>query len=54
MFVVIVGCSEIGYHLTKALLATGHEVVIVEKDQTRYHLLAEELGSVALRGDANP
>ena len=51
MFVVIVGCSEIGYHLTKALLATGHEVVIIERDQTRYQLLADELGSVALRGD---
>ncbi len=27
MYSVIVGCSEVGYHLTKALLASGHEVV---------------------------
>ena len=51
MFVVIVGCSEVGYHLTKALLATGHEVVVIEKDQSRCQLLEEELGSVVQRGD---
>ncbi len=51
MYVVIVGCSESGYHLSKALLAGGHEVVVVEKNIERYHLLSEELGSVALFGD---
>ena len=51
MFVVILGCSEVGYHLTKALLATGHEVVVIEKDQSRCQLLTEELGSVVQRGD---
>ena len=28
MYVVIVGCSESGYHLSKALIAGGHEVVV--------------------------
>ena len=51
MYIVIVGCSEIGYHLTKALLASGHEVVVVEKDHDRCQLLTDELGSVALQGD---
>ena len=51
MFVVILGCSEVGYHLTKALLATGHEVVVIEKDQSRCQLLTEELGSVVQQGD---
>ena len=51
MYVVIVGCSESGYHLSKALIAGGHEVVVVEKNAERYHLLNEELGSVALLGD---
>ena len=51
MYVVIVGCSEVGYHLTKALLASGHEVVVLEKDRDRYQLLSDELGSVAFPGD---
>ena len=51
MFVVIMGCSEVGYHLTKAMLATGHEVVVIEKDQSRCQLLTDELGSVVQRGD---
>ncbi len=51
MYIVIVGCSESGYHLSKALIAGGHEVVVVEKNAERYHLLNEELGSVALLGD---
>jgi len=51
MYVVIVGCSESGYHLSKALIAGGHEVVVVDKNPERFHLLTEELGSVALLGD---
>ncbi|MBM11069.1 MAG: portal protein [Chloroflexi bacterium] len=51
MYVVIVGCSESGYHLSKALIAGGHEVVVVEKDTKRFQLLNEEMGSVALLGD---
>ena len=51
MYIIVVGCSEVGYHLTKALLASGHEVVVVEKDRDRYQLLNDELGSVAFAGD---
>lgn len=51
MYVVIVGCSSVGYHLTKVLLAAGHEVTVVEKDHGRCQLLWNELGSVVLEGD---
>ena len=51
MYVVIVGCSESGYHLSKALIAGGHEVIVIEKNPERFQLLSEELGSVALLGD---
>lgn len=51
MYVVIVGCSKTGYHLTKALIAGGHEVEVIERNLDRYNLLTEELGSVALLGD---
>ncbi|PKB83190.1 MAG: hypothetical protein BZY88_02525 [SAR202 cluster bacterium Io17-Chloro-G9] len=51
MYILVIGCSKIGYHLTKALLASSHEVVVVEKNRARCDLLTEELGSVALQGD---
>ena len=51
MYVVIIGCSESGYHLSKALIAGGHEVVVVEKSHDRFQLLKDELGTVALLGD---
>ena len=50
MFAVIVGCSEIGYHLAKSLLAVGDEVV-VEKDRERCQLLIDEVGGISLQGD---
>ena len=51
MFVVIVGCSASGYHLSKALIAGGHEVVVIEQSLERFDLLRDELGTVALLGD---
>lgn len=51
MYMVIVGCSEVGYHLTKMVLASGHEVIVVEKNRSRCQLLIDELGSVAIQGD---
>ena len=51
MFIVIVGCSASGYHLSKALIAGGHEVVVIEQSLERFDLLRGELGTVALLGD---
>ena len=51
MFALIAGCSEVGYHLTRALMAAGHEVLVLEKDRARYRMLTEELGGVAVHGD---
>ena len=51
MYVVIIGCGNVGYHLTKSLLAMGHEVLVVEKDLQRCQALQDELGSVARQGD---
>ena len=52
MYVVIVGYGHVGYHLSRALLAIGHEVLVIEKDQFRCDLVRQELGSVVLHGDA--
>ncbi len=51
MYIVIVGCGGVGYHLTKALLAAGHEVTVVEKATAKCQLLWDELGSVVVQGD---
>lgn len=51
MFVAIVGCSAVGYHLAKVLLSAGHEVVVIERNPARTQLLYEELGSIVLQGD---
>ena len=51
MYVLVIGCSEVGYQLAKSLLASRHEVVVVEKDRNRFNFLSQELGSVALHGD---
>ena len=51
MYILVIGCTEVGYHLTKALLASSHEVVVVEKDRPKFQMLTEELGDVAFHGD---
>ena len=51
MYIVIIGCGKIGYHLTKALLLIEHEVVVIEKNPRRYAGVVEELGSSAIIGD---
>ncbi len=51
MFTVIVGCSRVGYHLAKSSLATGHEVVVIEKSRERCQLLIDEVGNISLQGD---
>jgi trk system potassium uptake protein len=51
MYVVVIGGGNVGYYLTKELLAAGHEVVMIEKDPPRARLIAEELGSIVVPND---
>ena len=51
MYILIVGCSESGFHLTKMLLASGHEVVVIDKDRERCQLLSDDSGVVTVQGD---
>ncbi len=51
MYVIVVGGGKVGYHLTAALLAEGHEILVLEKDKHKCDLITEELGSVAMQGD---
>jgi len=51
MYIIIVGGGKIGYHLAKALLAEGHELLVIEKDRNRIEFISGELGSVCMLGD---
>ncbi len=51
MYVVVIGGGNVGYYLTKELLAAGHEVVMIEKDPSRARLIADELGSIVIPND---
>jgi trk system potassium uptake protein len=51
MYVVVIGGGNVGYYLTKELLAAGHEVVMIEKDPARARLIADELGSIVVPYD---
>ncbi|MGZ3495931.1 MAG: potassium channel family protein [Vulcanimicrobiaceae bacterium] len=52
MFILIVGGGKVGSYLTRALLAQGHEVVVVEKEERKAKMLESLLETnVALIGD---
>lgn len=51
MYFIIVGGGRLGYHLLKALLKEGHEVLVLEKDARICKTITDELGSVCFRGD---
>ncbi len=51
MYIIIVGGGVVGYHLCRALLDEGHEVLVIEKDAKKCERLLDELGSVCIRGD---
>ncbi len=51
MYIIVVGGGKVGYYLAKELIDEGHEVLIIEKDRPKAARIAEELGSVVMRGD---
>src|SRR4051812_33817433 len=51
MFVLVIGGGKVGYYLTKELIDSGHEVVLMEKDHSRAAQIADEIGSVVISHD---
>ncbi len=51
MYIIIVGGGNVGYYLTKTLVAAGHEALLLEKDRLRYRTISEELGEIVMQGD---
>ncbi|MBI2871595.1 MAG: TrkA family potassium uptake protein [Chloroflexi bacterium] len=53
MYIIVVGCGKVGYPLVRGLLASGHEVLAIERDSHRAEEVSERLGSVVLSGDGS-
>jgi trk system potassium uptake protein len=51
MYILVIGGGKVGYHLSKALLDEGHEVLVIEKDRSRIEFICSELGSICMHGD---
>ncbi len=51
MFVIVVGGGKVGYYLTKELVQSGHEVVLMEKDSLRASQIGDEIGSIVVPHD---
>ena len=51
MFVLVVGGGKVGYYLTRELIQSNHEVVLMEKDRARANQIADEIGSVVIARD---
>jgi trk system potassium uptake protein TrkA len=51
MFVLVVGGGKVGYYLTRELIESGHEVVLMEKDRSRADQIADEIGSIVVAHD---
>ncbi len=53
MYVIVVGGGKVGYYLTKTLLAEGHEVAIVERDEKVCRKLELDLGEILVHADGS-
>jgi len=51
VYIIVVGGGKVGYYLARELVEEGHEVLVIEKDNSKCERIAEELGDIALRGD---
>src|SRR5438270_322363 len=53
MYAIIAGGGKVGFFLARELIEQGHEILIVENNAERAEIIANELGNVVLRGNAD-
>ena len=53
MYVVVVGAGKVGYHLTRLLLAEGHEVMLIEQDRSKVNTLSLEFHEAIMQGNGS-
>jgi trk/ktr system potassium uptake protein len=52
MFVLVAGGGKVGSNVARSLMASGHEVTLIEQRPFRFERLEEEFEHRAIRGDA--
>lgn len=54
MYIVIVGCGGVGFHLTQKLLSYGHKVTVIEKNPKTIEELKSKIPEVKIiEGDGS-
>jgi trk system potassium uptake protein TrkA len=53
MYAIIAGGGKVGFFLARELIDQGHEILIIENSPERAEFIANELGNVVLRGNAD-
>jgi trk system potassium uptake protein TrkA len=53
MYAIIAGGGKVGFFLARELIEQGHEILIIENVGERAEFIANELGNVVLRGNAD-
>jgi trk system potassium uptake protein TrkA len=53
MYAIIAGGGKVGFFLARELIEQGHEVLLIENMPDRAEFIANELGNVVLRGNAD-
>jgi trk system potassium uptake protein TrkA len=51
VYILVVGAGKVGYNLTKALMAEGQEVLVIERNQVKVDRILTHLNGTAIRGD---
>jgi trk system potassium uptake protein len=51
MYIIIVGCGNLGYYVTKMLMSEHHDVVVVEKEFQVSQKASNDLDIVSITGD---
>ncbi|MFP3853040.1 MAG: potassium channel family protein [Anaerolineales bacterium] len=52
LYVIVVGCGRLGRVLANRLSAIGHQVVVVDRDSSRFSRLSAEFSGFTVEGDA--
>jgi trk system potassium uptake protein len=53
LYAIIAGGGKVGFFLARELIEQGHEILIIEQNPERAEFIANELGNVVLRGNAD-
>src|SRR3979409_420146 len=53
MYAIVAGGGKVGFFLARELIEHGQEVLIIENNAERAEFIANELGNVVLRGNAD-